>query len=121
MENLKETILKFLRLDTLIENITGYLEAKVALVKMEVREEVAGVLSRGLVMMMVAMVGFLFVLFAGLALSLYLNTVLESQFLGYLIVAGGFGLILAILLIGRKSFFKAFEKQFVEMIKHKTH
>jgi hypothetical protein len=119
MDSIKDRILKFLRLDGIINNLTGYLESRVALVKIEIREEVAGILSRGLMIMIIFMIGFLLILFLGLGLAQYLNTVLESAFAGYMIVALFFGLLLFVLLVGRKGFFRMLEKQFVEMIKHR--
>ncbi|MEJ0030978.1 MAG: phage holin family protein [Bacteroidota bacterium] len=119
MDSIKDRILKFLRLDGIISNLTGYVETRVALVKIEIREEVAAILSRGLMIMIMFMIGFLFILFVSLGLAQYLNTLLESQFVGYMIVALFFGILLCVLLIGRKGFFKMLEKQFVEMIKHR--
>lgn len=119
MDSIKDRILKFLRLDGIISNLTGYVETRVALIKIEIREEVAGILSRGLMIMIVFLIAFLFVLFLSLGLAQYLNTVIGSEFAGYMIVALFFGLLLFVLLIGRKSFFKMLEKQFVEMIKHR--
>jgi hypothetical protein len=119
MESIKEKVLKFLHLDGIISNLSGYLETRVALVKIEIREEVAGILSRGLMLMLVFMVGFMFILFLSFGLAHYLNTVLQSEFGGYMIVALFFGLLLFVLLLFRKSFFKMVEKQFTEMIKHR--
>jgi uncharacterized membrane protein YqjE len=119
MENIKDKILKFLRLDGIISNLSGYVETRVALVKIEIREEVANILSRGLVIMLIIMVGFLCLLFLSLAGAQYLNTVLESPYAGYVIVALFFGFILALLLVFRKGFFKMFEKQFVELIRQR--
>jgi hypothetical protein len=119
MENIKDKILKFLRLEGLIDNLSGYVEARVALVKMEIREEVAGVLSRGLIVMLIAMVGFLFTLFVSLAAAQYLNAVMMSEYAGYVIVSLFFGLILLLLIVFRKGIFKSFEKRFVEMIRHR--
>jgi hypothetical protein len=119
MEKIKEKILKFLRLDGLLSNLSGYVETKVALVKIEIREEVAGILSRGLMIMLIIMVGFLCMLFLSLAGAQYLNSVLESDYAGYVIVALFFGLLLLLLLVFQKSFFKMFEKKFVEMIRQR--
>jgi uncharacterized membrane protein YqjE len=119
MENIKDKILKFLRLDGLISNLSGYVETRVALVKIEIREEVANILSRGLVIMLIIMIGFLCLLFLSLAGAQYLNTVLESQYAGYVIVALFFALLLLLLLVFRKGFFRMFEKQFVELIRQR--
>ena len=119
MDSIKDRILKFLRLDGIIKNVTGYVETRIALVKIEIREEVAVILSRGLMIMFMIMIGFMFLLFLSLGLAQYLNTLLESSFVGYMIIALFFGILLGVLLIGRKSFFKMLEKQFEELIKQR--
>jgi len=119
MEKIKDRILKFLHLDGIVSSLSGYVEARLALVKLEIREEVAGILSRGLMLMLIFMIGFLCMLFLFIGLANYLNTLLESEYAGHMIVALFFGLVLFILLVFRKSFFKALDKQFVEMIKQK--
>lgn len=119
MENIKDRILKFLHLDEIIKNLSGYVEARVGLVKIEIREEVAGVLSRGLMIMIFSLVGFMFFLFLSFGLASYLNTLLESEFAGYMIIASFFGLLLLVLLIFRKSFFRMIGRQFAELIKQK--
>lgn len=112
--------MKFLKLDALIDNVVGYLEARVELMKMEVREEVATVLTRGLVIMVLFLVGFLCVLFLSLGLAQYLNTFFEGEYAGYMLTAGLFGIILLVLVLLRKTLFKMLEKQFVDMIKQSS-
>jgi hypothetical protein len=119
MEKIKDRILKFLHLDGIISNLSGYIETRVALVKIEIREEVAIILSRGLMLTLLFMVGFMFLLFLSFGLAHYLNAVLQSDFGGYMIVALFFGFLLVVLLLFRKSLFKMLEKQFTEMIKHR--
>lgn len=120
MDSIKDRILKFLRLDGIINNLSGYVETRVALVKIEIREEVAAILSKALMVMVVSMIGFLCLLFLCIGLANYLNVVLESEFGGYMIIALFFGLLLVILLGFRKAFFRLLGKQFEEMIKQKN-
>jgi len=54
--DIKDSIFKFLRLDNLVKSLSGYLETRVELVKIEVREEIIKVVSHGL------MIGFCFLL-----------------------------------------------------------
>lgn len=119
MEKITDRILKFLRLDELINNLSGYVEARVGLIKIEIREEVSGILSRGLMIMIFFLVGFMFLLFLSIGAANYLNTRLDSEFGGYMIVAAFFGLLLLLLLVFRKSFFRLIGKQFAELIKHR--
>lgn len=119
MENIKDRILKFLHLDEIVKNLSGYVEARVALMKLEIRDEVGGILSRGLMVMLIFMIGFLFVLFLFIGLAELLNVAFESRFLGYLLMALFFGVILAVLLLTRKKFFRMMESKFVEVIKQR--
>ena len=94
----KHGLLKFLKLDKILDNLTGYVETKLELYRIQFKEEVAraiGVLA--LVMVAVAVFG-LMVVFFSLALANHLNTVLDSTYIGFLIIAVVY-LILGILLI----------------------
>jgi hypothetical protein len=119
MEKLKEILLKFFNLDSIVGHINGYIESRVALVKMEIREEVAHVLSRGLIILIMFLTGILFLLFISIGLAEYLNALVGGEYLGFVIVGGFYGLLLLMMVVFRKSLLKAFEKQFVGLIKHK--
>jgi len=121
MEKIRDKILKFLHLDEIINNLSGYVEARVGLIKVEIREEVADILSRGLMIMIFFLVGFMFLLFLSFGLANYLNTQLESESAGYMIIALFFGILLSVLLLFRKIFFKMLGKQFMDLIKHRQH
>lgn len=117
MENIKDTVLKFLRINNLVDNLTGYVEARVKLMKIEIREDVANVLSKGLVHITMFFFAFLFLLFVSIGLANYINTLFVDSFTGYWILSGFYFLIFLILLIFRKSINQQFSKYFGEMIK----
>jgi O-antigen/teichoic acid export membrane protein len=119
MDKIKDSIFKFLRLDNLMDNLTGYLETQVALVKLEVREEVAKILSRGLVLVTVILLAALFLLFFSVGLAHYLNGFFKHPYIGYWIVAGIYGLPCVIFLLFRKPISHSIEKYFAKHIKHK--
>jgi hypothetical protein len=119
MEKLKEILLKFFKLDSIVENLNGYLESRVALVKMEIREEVANVLSRGLIVLIMFLTGFLFVLFMSLGLAEYLNARFGGEYIGFISVGGLYGFILLMMIVFRKSLLRAFEKKFTGLIRNK--
>jgi uncharacterized membrane protein YqjE len=64
---LKDTFLKFLKMDSLIENITGYVETRIELLKIEIKEEIAKSLSKALVYVIIVGVVMLFVLLISMA------------------------------------------------------
>ncbi|MFC2124394.1 phage holin family protein [Bacteroidota bacterium] len=79
--------MKFLKLDKILDNLTGYVETKLELYRIQFKEEVAkaiGVLV--LVMVMIAVFG-LMIVFLSLAIANHLNTILDSNFIGFLIIA----------------------------------
>jgi phosphoglycerol transferase MdoB-like AlkP superfamily enzyme len=119
MEKLKEILLKFFKLESIVSNITGYVEARVALVKMELREEVAGVISRGLIIIIMMLIGFLLILFLSIGMAGYLNTMFEGNFAGFFLVGGFYGLLLLLLILFRKNLMKSLEKKFTTMIRQK--
>lgn len=97
LDNLKDEIFHLLGLDTLIRSVSGYIEARVDLIKQEIREEITRHLSR----LMVSLTGLLLALsalgFLSITLALVLNETLESPYLGFLIV-GGFYLLTSVLI-----------------------
>jgi uncharacterized membrane protein len=119
MEKLKESIFKFLHLDNLMANLTGYVETKAELLKIEVREEIAKILSRGLVLVTVIVLASIFLLFFSVGLAHYLNGFFEHPHIGYWIVAGIYGLPCIVFLFFRKTISTALEKYFAKHIKHK--
>lgn len=96
------SVLKFLKVDKLIENISKYIEARFELIKLDVQEEVAGAIVK-VVQLGLLLFLFLFTItFASLGLANYLNYVIESNFAGYLIVAA-FYLVLALVVKASKG------------------
>ena len=121
MDNIKDTIFKFLRLDNLLQNVTGYLEARVALIKIEVREEVVKVLSRGIILVAILFLATLFLLFLSFGLAEYLNSLFQNNYTGYWLVAGFYGVFFLLIIIFRKPIDRNFEKRLIEMMKRKAH
>ena len=119
MENLKDTIFKFLRLDGLMGSLTGYVEAQIELFKLEIREDVAKAISKAIVLFTLLLFGFLFLLFFSLGLAQFISTFYTAPYAGYWIVAGIYGLFFLIFLLFRKSIDRGFEKHFLELTKRK--
>jgi uncharacterized membrane protein YqjE len=119
MEKISETILKFLKLDNLVNNLTGYVEARINLMKVEIREDVAKTISRGMVMVALFFMGFLFLVFFSIGLAQFLNTFFEYGYAGYWIVAGIYGGFFLLLLLFKKNISDYFEAQFAELMQRK--
>lgn len=119
MENLKDTIFKFLKLDNLVDNISGYIEARVELIKIEIREDVARFLARAILMMITLFLALLVLLFCSIGLAHFLNALLDHPTAGYWIVAGIYGVPCLILIFFRKSIGHSLEQRLVKAIKNK--
>jgi hypothetical protein len=115
---IKESLLKFLRLDGILANLTGYIEARIELVKLEVKEDLAKALSKAAVFVVLCCVATLFVLFFSMAIAYKIGEA-TSLFTGFAIVAGFYMLIGIILWISRTSIRKKLEHQFIENVKIK--
>ncbi len=119
MEKISGTILKFLKLDSLVQNLTGFVETRIELMKIEIREDVAKAIARGLMITVFFFLGFLFLIFFNVGLAHLLNTMFDHKYIGYWLVAGFYGTIFLILLIFRKGIFEYFQRQMTEMMKRK--
>jgi|GEM_PF-923370 len=82
-----------LKVDQFVENIVGYLEARIELAKLDFRKELAGVLAK-LIVLTIAIIGAtgLFLSFT-MALGYWLNVVLDSSFAGFFVVAGFYAIV----------------------------
>ncbi|MEY4931264.1 MAG: hypothetical protein RI909_1988 [Bacteroidota bacterium] len=119
MESIKDTIFKFLRLDNLMENLTGYVEARIELLKMEIREDVAKALASALMVLIVVFLALIFLLFLSVGLAHYLNNFFDQPQVGYWIVAGMYGVPCLIFILFRKNIGHSMERHLMKMIRSK--
>ncbi len=117
--DIKDTLIRLLGLENILAHLTGYVEAKMALIKIEVREEVSHVVSKGLVAVVIFFFAFLFLLFFSLAVVHVINEVVGHDWMGYVWVAGFYGLLFAIFFLFRKSIETALEHRMKQLIKKK--
>jgi uncharacterized membrane protein YqjE len=113
-----ETLAKFLKLDGLVENLTGYVEARVKLLKLEVREEVARVVTQGLLLAVFMLIAFLMLVFISIAVALFINQYTAHSYVGFLTVAGLYLLVFILTFSFRKQLHKKLEQHFAEKLKH---
>lgn len=119
MDKLIESILKFLRLDTIIEHLMGYFQDKVELIKAELREELAKALAQALLVGTMILVAFMFLLFISMGLAHYIIANGYPSYIGYGAVAGLYGLLFLLFLLFRKSIYGYLEYVLRGVIKRK--
>ena len=83
---LKDSIMKFLKLENLVENVTGFVETRIELMKYELKEDVARVVSKVMLYVVVALVFTFFLFFISLAVAIELSTI-WGDFWGFAAVA----------------------------------
>ena len=98
----KEKILKLLKLENLFESVSGYVESKLELFKMEIREEVNGIVARILVFVIIGLCFLLFLILASIGLAWYLGTLVGLTG-GIFIVAGFYLLLFALMIAFREQ------------------
>ena len=117
--DIKDTILKFFRLDNLINSLSGYVETRVDLLKLELREEVAKVISQGLLLVVLFLLGLLFLVFFSFGLANTLNSYFNDPYKGYWIVSGIYLLPFLLLLIFKNRITHYFERHLIEQAKRR--
>ncbi|MBL7859235.1 MAG: phage holin family protein [Cyclobacteriaceae bacterium] len=115
---LKDTILKFLKLDGILSNLSGYVETRIELLKIEIREDIAKALAKISLFILIAFVFVLFVLFSSVALAYILGRNLGIE-TGFGIVAGCYFLAGLLLFLFRKRIGHWIEKHVLEITKKK--
>jgi uncharacterized membrane protein YqjE len=88
------------RNDSLIGNLTGYLDTRIDLVRLETQEKVKGIFVSTVHGVALAFLGVLFIVFGSIYLGLALNQALESPSAGFGIVAALYLVLMVIFLVG---------------------
>ncbi|SFC55149.1 Putative Holin-X, holin superfamily III [Flexibacter flexilis DSM 6793] len=78
---------KMLNVNEFVANLTGYLENRLALAKVEMRQEISDAIGKLMFFLVIAFVGVMALIMTSITLGAFLNFIFNSQFLGYLIVA----------------------------------
>jgi len=115
---LKDTLLKFLKLDGLVNNLTGYIETRIELMKYEVKEDMAKAIAKVSILLLVALLFTFFLLFVSVALAHKIGESLGS-FAGFGLVAGFYLLLLLVIIALREPIGKSLEKKLKNIITQK--
>jgi hypothetical protein len=113
------SILKFLRLDNLVNSLSGYVESRAELLKLEVREETIKVVAYGLMISACFLLALLFLVFLSIGLANYISARYETTYTGYWIVSAAYGFICLILILFRKNIGHFIEEHLKEQAKQK--
>jgi len=88
------------RNDSLIGNLTGYLDTRIDLVRLEIQQKVSTILVGTIHGAALALLGLLFTIFVSIFAGLALNSALNSTYWGFGVVAGFYLVLLVLVLVG---------------------
>lgn len=114
LDNLKEEIFRILGIDAVIRSFSDYIESRINLVKMEVREEISRHLSRFMVAAIILLLFFMAFGFLSLTAGLYLNEVTGSSWKGFLILGGVYLVVAFMVLLFRSSLSRSVQQKMKE-------
>lgn len=90
-------------LSGLLDSLSGYIETRIGLVKIEFKEELAKTVAKLIIILILSLLFLLFIAFVSLTAGAWLNTIIDSQFLGYAIIAGFYLILFLLIFIFRNN------------------
>ena len=84
--------MKILEPNGLVDNLYKYVQTNIEIAKVEIQEKIEDTIKKAALIAILTITGTLFLIFLLITFSSFLNEILESQYLGYLIVTGILGI-----------------------------
>ena len=95
----KSRLFKFLKIDSILENLTGLIEARLELAKLEIKEEVAKVGAMIIAGVVFSFLAVMIVIFFSMSAATFINSLMGSKWTGYALVTGFYLVILVLLIV----------------------
>lgn len=92
-----------IKIDKLIESITSYLKIRFDIMKIDLIEKISSSIAHVIASFILFFILLFVLAFASLTIGSVLNTILESQYLGYAIITGFYIIIYSIIYFIAKS------------------
>ena len=115
---LKETLSKFFKVDSLLSNLTGYVETRVELLKVEVKEDLSKGLAQAIAYLFIFFVFAVFLIFLSVGAALWLGSSV-GPVLGFCIISVVYLIIGTILWFSRARIIEDLETRLSVMMKKK--
>lgn len=101
----KGKIIKLLKLDKLFQNLTGYIETQIELIKLDLKDQAAESIQKLIQVIIIMLFAFIFIIFISVSAAVGINLLAESKLMGYLIVAAFYFVIVLIFLFDKNTKF----------------
>jgi uncharacterized membrane protein YbhN (UPF0104 family) len=92
-----------LKIGEIVQTVKGIIETRIGIVKQEIQDEFVGILSRLILLIVIGSMLLLVVLFLSLSLAFFLSQLTKSPYLGFLIVALLYFLVVLVMILTRDS------------------
>lgn len=92
-----------LSLEKWVENFEGYLDARIELAKYDAREAMVELLSKGIIWMVLSMLGLTSLLCLNFALGYWLSSLFGNSYGGFFVLTGFYGLLFLLIFISRTN------------------
>lgn len=92
-----------LKIGEIVQTVKGIIEARIGIVKQEIQDEFVGILSRLILLIVIGSMLMLVFLFLSLSLAFFLSQVTKSPYMGFLIVALLYFLVVLAMIVTRDS------------------
>lgn len=89
----------------IIEKVEGYIETRIELIKLDAQVQLTEFVFSTVKILMLMMIAATVLFFINIALAMLINQMLESRYVGFLIMAGFYGIIFIIVYIYKDSKF----------------
>lgn len=92
-----------LKIGEIVQTVKGLIETRIGIVKQEIQDEFVEILSRLILLIVIGSMALFAFLFLSLSLAFFLSQVTKSPYMGFLIVAMIYFLVMLALIISRDS------------------
>jgi uncharacterized protein YacL len=99
----------------IIQTIKSLIETRIELVKSDIQDQLVGILSRLILLILIGSIGLVSGLFLSLSLAFYISQVTQSPYLGFLVVALCYLVVVVFLYFTKDS--QGFQQQFNAFLK----
>jgi uncharacterized membrane protein YqjE len=106
-------------INKLTSNISDYIDTRVELIKLDTQEQIVKAVIIMFELLIVFVIVTITMVFLNLTLAYYLNSVLQSSYTGFMIVAGVHVILLGLLWLNKKALRRGFERTIYQMITEK--
>lgn len=115
---IRDSLAKFFKVDSLISNLTGYVETRVEILKIEAKEEISKQASNAIVYGIMVFLFAVVLLFFSVAIALTIGERL-GNFAGFSIVAGVYLIGGVVVMVNREKLIRSIERKIALKLKQK--